>query len=211
MGEFDPARQCTPNTAIRGGCHARTTHNPPQERQSVRTSPVRLFGSESAICNDKKKTCLEMGGAGEADARPTFGRSARLGRLLVVVNHRVLPSSPMVGRVSGSSSARTHVSDGVPAQHQTVPAIRPHYLATVEYIYTYGYETAGERTRVHTRSETVYDQRRPAQHQTVPATRPHTTSTEAQGAAPEKERREWRRVGRRRRERGDETTRRPRV
>ena len=28
------------------------------------------------------------------------------------------------------------------------------------YIYTYGYETAGERTRVHTRSETVYDQRR---------------------------------------------------
>jgi len=185
-----------------------------------------------------------MGGAGEADARPTFGRSARLGRLLVVVNHRVLPSSPMVGRVSGSSSARTHVSDGVPAQHQTVPAIRPHYLATVEYIYTYGYETAGERTRVHTRSETVYDQRRPAQHQTVPATRPHYLATveyistygyetagertrvhtrsetvydqrrwpaTAQGAAPEKERREWRRVGRRRRERGDETTRRPRV
>ena len=36
-------------------------------------------------------------------------------------------------------------------------------------------------------------------------------STEAQGAAPEKERRERRRVGRRRRERGDETTRRPRV
>ena len=35
-----------------------------------------------------------------------------------------------------------------------------HYLATVEYIYTYGYETAGERTRAHTRSETVYDQRR---------------------------------------------------
>ena len=122
-----------------------------------------------------KKTCLEMGGAGEADARPTFGRSARLGRLLVVVNHRVLPSSPMVGRVSGSSSARTHVSDGVPAQHQTVPAIRPHYLATVEYIYI------------------------------------HMGSTEAQGAAPEKERRERRRVGKRRRERGDESTRRPRV
>jgi hypothetical protein len=33
MGKFDPARQCTPNTAIRGGCHARTSHNPPQERQ----------------------------------------------------------------------------------------------------------------------------------------------------------------------------------
>ena len=44
------------------------------------------------------------------------------------------------------------------------------------------------------------------------ATRPiHMGSTEAQGAAPEKERRERRRVGRRRRERGDETTRRPRV
>ena len=52
---------------------------------------------------------LEMGGAGEADARLAFGKSARLGRLLVVVNHRVLPSSPMVGRVSGSSSARTRV------------------------------------------------------------------------------------------------------
>ena len=127
-----------------------------------------------------------MGGAGEADARRAFGRSARLGRLLVVVNHRVLPSSPLVGRVSGSSSARTRVGDRVPAQHQTVPAIRPHYLATVEYIYTYGYETAREGTRVHTRSETVYDQRR------WPATR---------GAAPEKERRERRRVGRRRRER----------
>jgi hypothetical protein len=56
-----------------------------------------------------KKTCLEMGVAGEADARLAFGRSARLGRLLVVVNHRVLPSAPMVGRVSGSSSARTRV------------------------------------------------------------------------------------------------------
>ena len=100
-----------------------------------------------------------MGGGGEADARLAFGRSVRLVRLLVVVNHRVLPSSPLVGRVSGSSSARTRVGDRVPAQHQTVPAIRPHYLATVEYIYTYGYETAREGTRDHTRSETVYDQR----------------------------------------------------
>ena len=48
----------------------------------------------------------------------------------------------------------------MPAQHQTVPAIRPHYLATVEYIYTYGYETAREGTRAHTRSETVYDRDR---------------------------------------------------
>jgi light-independent protochlorophyllide reductase subunit N len=56
-----------------------------------------------------EKTCLEMGVAGEADARLAFGRSVRLVRLLVVVNHRALPSSPMVGRVSGSSSARTRV------------------------------------------------------------------------------------------------------
>jgi hypothetical protein len=46
---------------------------------------------------------------GEADARLAFGRSVRLVRVLVVVNHRALPSSPMVGRVSGSSSARTRV------------------------------------------------------------------------------------------------------
>ena len=45
----------------------------------------------------RKKTCLEMGVAGEADARLAFGRSVRLVRLLVVVNHRVLPSSPLAG------------------------------------------------------------------------------------------------------------------
>jgi len=56
-----------------------------------------------------EKTFSEMGVAGEADARLAFGRSVRLVRLLVVVNHRALPSSPMVGRVSGSSSARTRV------------------------------------------------------------------------------------------------------
>ena len=50
----------------------------------------------------QEKTCLEMGVAGETDARLAFGRSVRLVRLLVVVNHRALPSSPMVGRVSGS-------------------------------------------------------------------------------------------------------------
>ena len=72
--------------------------------------PVRLSGCRCHwVTVPKKKTCLEMGGAGEADARLTFGRSAQLGRLLVVVNHRVLPSSPLVGRVSGSSSARTRV------------------------------------------------------------------------------------------------------
>ncbi len=54
-------------------------------------------------------SCVERGGAGEADSRLALGRTARLGRLLVVVNHRVLPSAPMVGRVSASSSARTRV------------------------------------------------------------------------------------------------------
>ncbi len=55
----------------------------------------------------KKKTCLEMGVAGEADARLAFGRSVRrLVHLFVVVNHRALPSSPMVGRVSGAVQSR---------------------------------------------------------------------------------------------------------
>ena len=72
-------------------------------------APLCSCGVTCNTPSGEKKTCLEMGGAGEADARLAFGKSARLGRLLVVVNHRVLPSSPMVGRVSGSSSARTRV------------------------------------------------------------------------------------------------------
>ena len=38
----------------------------------------------------------------KADARLAFGRSARLGRLWVVVNHRVLPSAPM--KLTGTES-----------------------------------------------------------------------------------------------------------
>ncbi len=41
-----------------------------------------------------------MGVAGEADARLAFGRSVRLVRLLVVANHRALPSSPIVMEAS---------------------------------------------------------------------------------------------------------------
>jgi len=74
------------------------------DAQQELTSSSRLGGQPP-----KKNPCLEMGGGGEADARPAFGRSARLGSLLVVVNHRAPPSAPMVGRVSGSSSARTRV------------------------------------------------------------------------------------------------------
>ena len=108
-------------------------------------------------------------------------------------------------------TARQTVDD-----HQnTTPDSRRHHLASVD-IYIYGYETAREReTRI--RPETVARPRvgegrgGRSRRQAQRSVRRNTTSTEAQGAAPEKERRERRRVGRRRRERGDETTRRPRV
>jgi hypothetical protein len=83
-----------------------------KKRATVALAPHAVHKTaEAQLRSSEKKTCLEMGVAGEADARLAFGRSARLGRLLVarVVNHRVLPSAPMVGRVSGSSSARTRV------------------------------------------------------------------------------------------------------
>ena len=81
------------------------------DRRSIEAGSLYSLSSRVGTIEnpEKKNPCLEMGGGGEADARPAFGRSARLGILLVVVNHRAPPSSPMVGRVSGSSSARTRV------------------------------------------------------------------------------------------------------
>ena len=146
----------------------------------------------------KKTPCLEMGGGGEADARLAIGRSVRLVRLLVVVNHRVLPSSPLVGRVSGSSSARTRVGDRVPAQHQTVPAIRPHYLATVEYIYIHMGMRQQEREHAFTRVQRRYTTRDGGRPRAVRRRRKRGENGGAWGGAGE-------------RERGDETTRRPRV
>ena len=66
---------------------------------------------------------------------------------------RELPALPRVHRVPASPLSRTRVSEGVPAHHQTVEDPRMHIFSDRRYIYTYGYETARERTRI--RPETV--------------------------------------------------------